>query len=133
MKVIDFHSHILPAVDDGSKDLSTSTDMIKTSKEQGVGCIIATPHFFASRDTIRHFLDKRNAAFSKLKEALDGQMPQILCGAEIAFFPGMSRAKQLGELAVTGTKTLLVEMPFAPWSTAEISEIETLVTHTDYL
>ena len=37
--IIDFHSHILPGIDDGSKDLGTSLEMLKISKEQGIyGC-----------------------------------------------------------------------------------------------
>lgn len=43
--MIDIHSHILPAIDDGSKSIEMSIDMIKRSYEEGTRDIIATPHF----------------------------------------------------------------------------------------
>ena len=36
MKVIDFHSHILPGIDDGSKNVETSIEMLRRSKICGV-------------------------------------------------------------------------------------------------
>lgn len=42
--MIDIHTHILPDVDDGSRDLETSLEMIKQSISQGVTDLVATPH-----------------------------------------------------------------------------------------
>ena len=42
MKVIDFHSHILPGIDDGSKNVETSIEMLRRSKAAGVDIMIAT-------------------------------------------------------------------------------------------
>ncbi len=42
--MIDIHTHILPGVDDGSKDIDTSLKMIEMSIEQGVTDIVLTPH-----------------------------------------------------------------------------------------
>ncbi|MGJ8684779.1 MAG: tyrosine-protein phosphatase [Nonlabens sp.] len=41
---IDIHNHILPAIDDGAKDLETSLHMIDLYKELGFKSCIATPH-----------------------------------------------------------------------------------------
>jgi protein-tyrosine phosphatase len=38
------HSHLLPGIDDGSPDLTTSIDLIKGFKELGYKKIITTPH-----------------------------------------------------------------------------------------
>lgn len=43
--MIDFHSHIIPSVDDGSSSFQMSLNMIENSNEQGVKAICATPHF----------------------------------------------------------------------------------------
>lgn len=43
--MIDIHSHILPGIDDGSKSIKMSLDMIKNSYEEGTRDIVATPHF----------------------------------------------------------------------------------------
>ena len=43
--MIDVHSHILPFVDDGSKDMQSSLSMLKTCESVGVTDIILTPHY----------------------------------------------------------------------------------------
>jgi protein-tyrosine phosphatase len=42
--MIDLHSHILPAIDDGSADLAMSLDMARIAVEDGVQCMACTPH-----------------------------------------------------------------------------------------
>ena len=42
---IDIHTHILPGVDDGAKDIDMTSKMLQIAYEQGVRSIIATPHF----------------------------------------------------------------------------------------
>ena len=46
---IDIHSHILPALDDGAKNMDKTKEMLQMAYEEGIREIIATPHFFASR------------------------------------------------------------------------------------
>lgn len=43
---IDVHSHVLPGVDDGSKDMDMSIAMVDMAYEQGVRTMIATPHYY---------------------------------------------------------------------------------------
>lgn len=43
--MIDFHNHILPNVDDGSKSIEMSMDMIRKASEDGTKTIINTSHF----------------------------------------------------------------------------------------
>lgn len=40
----DMHSHILPGIDDGSRDMETSVELIKGMKYLGYKKLIATPH-----------------------------------------------------------------------------------------
>ncbi len=42
--MVDIHSHILYGLDDGSKDLPMSLDMLKIAAESGTTDIVATPH-----------------------------------------------------------------------------------------
>ena len=44
----DFHSHLVPAVDDGAKDLADSLEGVNRMVGQGIEKIITTPHFDAS-------------------------------------------------------------------------------------
>ena len=43
--MIDFHSHILPEIDDGSRNLEQSISMINEAKEVGFTKIISTSHY----------------------------------------------------------------------------------------
>ena len=56
--MIDFHSHVLPGIDDGSKDVSESLEMLRLSLLEGTDIIVATPHFYVDRSSITSFLDK---------------------------------------------------------------------------
>ena len=40
----DVHSHLLPGIDDGAKDLATSLELIRGMKELGYRKLITTPH-----------------------------------------------------------------------------------------
>jgi len=43
--MIDFHNHVLPKVDDGSKSMEMTLDMLKTASSQGITRIVNTVHF----------------------------------------------------------------------------------------
>ena len=43
--MIDFHSHILPGVDDGSASVEESLELLRMLASQGVDTVVATPHF----------------------------------------------------------------------------------------
>ena len=43
---IDIHSHILPGIDDGAKNLMESVELIKEMKKMGFSKIIGTPHTY---------------------------------------------------------------------------------------
>lgn len=43
--LIDIHSHILPGLDDGAKDMLTSLEMMKIAYDNGIRDIILTPHY----------------------------------------------------------------------------------------
>ena len=125
--IIDCHAHILPAIDDGARDVNTSLEMLRRSGEQGVRWIIATPHFYAWKDRLDAFLERRQAAYDAIRPALDGSMPGIRLGAEVAYFPGISEAGQIDALQIGGTNAVLLEMPFRPWTQREVDEVALLM------
>lgn len=107
--MIDFHTHILPYIDDGSRSDEMTFQMIEESKKQGVDCIIATPHFYPNVDDIESFIQKRDRAYSRIEDKLDIKM---LKGAEVQYFSGISKVEEVKRLCIEGTNVLLVEMPF---------------------
>ena len=66
--MIDFHSHILPGIDDGAENLEQSDNMIKALMAQGVEHIVATPHYIRHTCGLSEYLDMREKAFESLKE-----------------------------------------------------------------
>ncbi len=128
MPVIDFHSHILPGIDDGSKDLETSLEMLRMSAAQGVTDMIATPHFYASKEGFETYLEKRIHAFETLCASRTPDMPRIRLGAEVAFFKGISQAEKIEELAEQTGRILLLEMPFMEWTDRDIQEVERMAS-----
>lgn len=117
MSVMDFHSHILPRVDDGSKSLEQSLQMLRRESEQGVEQVVLTPHFYANHCTMEQFLQRRREAFETLTHAAvgDESLPKLILGAEVKIFEGLSRIDELEQLAISGTRCILVEFPMLPW------------------
>ncbi len=118
MSQIDFHSHILPRVDDGSKSLEQSLQMLRRESEQGTKQVVLTPHFYANHCTMGQFLSRRQPAFDALTAAAsaDGTLPRLILGAEVKLFEGLSQIDELEKLTVAGTRCILVEFPMLPWS-----------------
>lgn len=128
MAMIDFHSHILPGVDDGSQSVEMSLAMLRVSKEQGITHVIATPHFYPQQDSPDRFLARRERAMARLWEGTnpDEDLPKITLGAEVYFFRGMSESDQLSRLTIERTNAILIEMPPAPWTEEMYQELETI-------
>ena len=124
--MIDFHSHVLPGIDDGSKSVEMSLQMLSALKSQGVDTVAATSHFYATERTPQRYLERRQEAFEKLKPVLDETCPRILLGAEVLYYPGISRMEMLPELCLEGTNLLLLEMPFDSWSEYMVREVNDL-------
>lgn len=131
MEVIDFHSHVLPGIDDGSRNIETSLEMLRLSRNAGVERMIATPHFYADEDRIEHFLEKREHAYHSLMEAVVSDnisnIPQLMLGAEVAFFDGIGDADKVDQLTIQGSDLLLLEMPFRTWTDTDLLQVKKLI------
>ena len=121
--IVDFHTHILPGMDDGSADPAESAAMLAEEARQGVDLVVLTPHFYATENSPRQFLARRSAAYQRLMQVIRPEFPQLRLGAEVQYFEGMSRAESLDGLTVEGTPLLLLEMPFSRWPSRTVSEV----------
>ena len=121
--MIDWHSHILPEMDDGSRDTAESISMINMLRTQGVGTVIATPHFYANDESVDLFLERRKSAFERLSAELPEGSPEILLGAEVRYYQGINRMADLKALRIEGTKLLLLEMPMSSWTEYMVREL----------
>lgn len=60
--LIDFHTHILPEIDDGSRNVEMSLNMLAAQREQKVDEIVATPHFMHRKILWKNFYCAGSAA-----------------------------------------------------------------------
>jgi len=129
-KIVDFHSHILPGIDDGSANLEESLQMLRLSAEQGVRHMIATPHFYPRYDSPEKFLRKREEAEKVLRNAMETEpgLPEITVGAEVYFFSGISDSELIKALTFEGKRCILIEMPQSPWKESHYRELEGIYT-----
>lgn len=125
--VIDFHSHFLPCIDDGSKSTEMSLDMLRIMKEQNINTVVATPHFYADENRIDDFLNNREKAYSSIKAEIEKIGINIKLGAEVTYFQGISKADEIKKLTTEGTSILLLELPFDKWGESVIEEVYYLV------
>ena len=62
--MIDLHCHILPGLDDGSRDMDDSVAMARQAAADGIEVIAATPHIHPRHAVLIHELDERVAALN---------------------------------------------------------------------
>ena len=124
--LIDFHSHVLPGIDDGSKSVEMSIQMLRVEAQQGIGHVVATPHFYPQYDTPERFLKRRAAAEIALREEMQKHtgMPELSVGAEVYYFPGISDSEGISELTIDQKRCILIEMPTSSWTEAMYRELE---------
>lgn len=125
--IFDFHTHILPGIDDGSKSVEMSREMLEESSRQGIDVILTTPHFYADSMGIDSFLSNRDEAFNKVVPIAEELGIKLIPGGEIAFFDNMSRASDLDKLMIEGTDLMLLEMPFRSWHSSDLYEVDQII------
>lgn len=119
MKIIDFHAHILPRLDHGSRSSQVALGQLALIQNAGVDTVCATSHFYPQEVLVEKFMEAREASFGRLLEVC-GEIPRpkIILGAEVLICEGLDQMEGLETLCLEGTNLLLLEMPFSAgaWS-----------------
>ena len=126
--VVDFHSHLLPLVDDGSKSIDESIALLRMEAEQGIRRVVATPHFYPQHDSPDRFLKRREMAERELRDAMreHAGLPELSIGAEVYYYRGISDSDAISELTIDNKRCILIEMPGSPWTDVMYRELEAL-------
>lgn len=110
--MIDFHSHIIYGVDDGSKDMETSIKMLKIAEKEGSSSICATSHFIPKAHEItRKNYDNR---INKLRDVCKEEdiHIDIAEGLELYMSPELPKLyKEKKIWCINGKKYMLIELP----------------------
>jgi len=114
-KMIDIHSHVLHAVDDGSKDIDTSIEMIKHEISIGVDTIVCTPHYILGKytNTVDELTNRFTELVNKVKE-LDLKV-NLLLGEEICYTRRVNIIDMLDKkelLTINNTRYILLEFDY---------------------
>ena len=107
--MIDFHTHILPNMDDGSNSVIESLKMLEELENQDVELVCLTPHFYSGKESVDDFINRRNKAYESLN--YEGNL-KLLLGAEVKYYRGISQNNELNKLCLEDTNLLLLELPF---------------------
>lgn len=104
--MIDVHTHILPEIDDGSKSMEISKELINQEINNQVNYVFLTPHQTSQKDNTQ---DIRNA-FEKFNKEVTSNEIKFFLGAEIlfdkSFFENLEKKKYL---SINNSKYILIE------------------------
>ncbi len=110
---IDIHSHVIPGVDDGSRDLETSMALLRMAAESGTTDIIATPHVIdvsttLTWDAIRRYVEDLQREADKENIKIN-----IYPGAETELNWDLLELikEDHSRFCLAGSRYLLMEMP----------------------
>lgn len=111
--MIDIHHHLLPGLDDGARDLTTSVAMVEMAVDDGITHIVATPH-------ANHTYSYDRAGNQRLLDDVRNALPPATaeritlglgCDFHLNFENVEDAQKHRGRYTINGTEYLLVELP----------------------
>ncbi len=106
--MIDFHSHILPGIDDGSKNLEQSIAMVNEAKKVGFTKIISTSHYMENYYECNE--KNRKELLEQVQKNVNGI--ELCLGNEIYITNNIIELLQNGQASsINGTKYVLFEFP----------------------
>lgn len=110
--MIDLHCHILPGVDDGSKDLKMSREMLRMAHDEGIREIVATSHYYACMTEEER--KKREEAYCLVEGLMEAEFPDMTLhrGAEVYYEQDiLDELSEHRVPSINGTNYILVEFP----------------------
>lgn len=122
----DFHSHILPGIDDGSQNVEMSEKMLELEAASGITTIVATPHFYLSDQSVERFVRKREAAYQELLPVAENMGIDIVCGAEVYYSPSLID-EDLSRLCIGDTRYMMIELPYTKLTDSFIREFHSFI------
>lgn len=127
MMLLDIHSHILPCVDDGAKSLEESIELLEMLKSQGVTDVVATPHFYPHIQSAEEFLQSRQEAYNKLKDAIkDKDLPKVHIGCEMFYYDDMGKIGDIKSFTIENSPYILVELSMTDVTKRVVETIENM-------
>ncbi len=106
--MIDFHSHILPNVDDGSRSYEESKIILMEAKNAGFSKIVSTSHYALNCFETPEY--KREKMINELNQ--EDNIPEIILGSEIFLnYTIIDLLKEYKASTINKTNYVLFELP----------------------
>ncbi len=111
--VVDIHSHLIPGIDDGAKEMQESLELIKELSNLGYRKLITTPHIMhdAYRNTPADILQRLDDLRTNISKS--GLDIEIECAAEYYLDEYFIQLLKKGDILTFGSNYLLFETSFA--------------------
>lgn len=105
--MIDLHSHILPGIDDGARNLDVSLEMARIAVADGIRIMACTPHIYpgvymndgpgirAAREKLQGELDARNIPLRLVDGADVHLVPGVVEGLRSGAIPSLNNSRYL--------------------------------------
>ncbi|CAA9321988.1 MAG: hypothetical protein AVDCRST_MAG89-1687 [uncultured Gemmatimonadetes bacterium] len=115
--MIDFHSHLMPAVDDGAATLDESRQALARMRDAGVTALVTTPHFHASATEhpgrLAQGMEALDRGWRELSELAAAEFPALRVERGVELMLDSPRpVLDDPRLRLAGTRFVLVEFPF---------------------
>jgi protein-tyrosine phosphatase len=111
--MLDVHTHLLPALDDGLQTIADSITVLKRLNEFGFSHVVATPHFYPGRYTPS--VQAIDVAMGAVREMLkrDGVSIELIRGRECYFDFELTTSpdRETFPFSWNGKRFLLLELP----------------------
>ena len=107
----EMHCHILPTIDDGSKSLEMSYEILKCAKEVGIKDIILTPHYV---EMSKYVSNRENnlKILNELKEFTKEMDINLYLGNEVYINYNILELLKKGEIStLNNSRYMLIELP----------------------
>lgn len=119
--MVDIHTHILPQIDDGSKNDTMTYEILDLMKNQGITAVVASPHFYPETMDKEDFVQRRKEALA----LINYDKIKIIKGCELLFHPCVMGYDNVDELCIEGTRYILIELNYARlWGLDLVNAIE---------
>ena len=119
--MVDIHSHIINEIDDGSKSIDMTINMLKKSEQSGTTDIIATPHFMRGRFEVEYKdVVKKVEELKKIVKENNIDI-NIYAGQEVYYSRKLIEYyndKIIG--TINNTKYMLIELPMLEFNIDEV-------------
>ncbi len=110
--MVDIHSHIIPGIDDGSKNMEMTLEMLKNAEKEGTKEIVATPHYLleygeATIIDVKNHVKEINAILES--EKID---VKVYSGQEVYFTEKIIEDYMDGNIGtLNDSRYMLIEFP----------------------